>query len=60
MKQPDSETPCIGVCIIEDNGIEDICIGCGRNLKEIERWSTYSDADKIEINGQALIRLQND
>lgn len=41
-----------------DNGLEDICIGCGRNLKEIERWATYTDKDKIEINEIALKRLE--
>ena len=55
-----SESPCIGVCLIEDNGLEDICTGCGRTPKEIERWLTSTDADRIEINEIALNRLQND
>ena len=57
---PNSESPCIGVCLIEDNGTDDICLGCGRTPKEIERWLTYTDADKIEINAIALNRLHND
>lgn len=52
------DSPCIGICTIVDNGLEDICIGCGRNMKEIERWTTYTDKDKIEINEIALKRLE--
>lgn len=37
------ESPCIRNCCLND---DDICVGCGRSLQEITRWSASSDADK--------------
>ena len=58
------QSPCIGICHLEDNGLEDICIGCGRTAKEIENYpimNTPEDkAKRREINEKALNRLQND
>ena len=55
-----TESPCIGICLIIDNGVEEFCEGRGRTAREIERWTTYTDADKIEINEISLNRLHND
>lgn len=38
-------TPCINICKVIDNK----CVGCGRTLDEIARWSTMTDADRIKI-----------
>ena len=58
------QSPCIGICLIEDNGIEDICIGCGRTMDEITHYpilNTPKDiAKRKEINAKALNRLQDD
>lgn len=58
------QSPCIGVCLMEDNGIEDICIGCGRTLEEIEHYPQMNTPESIarrhEINAKALNRLQDD
>ena len=58
------QSPCIGVCLIEDNGTEDICIGCGRTMDEITNYpvmNTPEDkAKRQEINEKALNRLQDD
>ena len=58
------QSPCIGVCLIEDNGQEDICIGCGRTMDEIEIYRVMNTKDDIAkrriINKKALNRLQND
>ena len=58
------QSPCIGVCLMEDNGLEDICIGCGRTMEEITNYpvlNTPEDkAKRKEINEKALTRLQND
>lgn len=49
---------------MEDNGIEDICIGCGRTLEEIEHYPQMNTPESIairhEINAKALNRLQDD
>ena len=54
------ESPCIFVCTLVDNGVEDICIGCGRTDTEIERWQTYTNPEKKDIKAKALVRLQDD
>ena len=58
------QSPCIGICLIEDNGADDICIGCGRTMDEIENYpimNTPEDkAKRREINIKALNRLQDD
>ena len=35
---PTVESTCISICMIEDNGIEDMCIGCGRTMAEITEF----------------------
>ena len=58
------QSPCIGVCLMEDNGLEDICIGCGRTLEEIEHYPCLNTPEDIQarrdINKKALNRLQDD
>ena len=58
------QSPCIGICLIEDNGQEDICIGCGRTMDEIENYPVMNTKDDIAksslINKKPLNRLQND
>tara|TARA_B100000902_G_scaffold336544_1_gene336874 strand:- start:312 stop:461 length:150 start_codon:yes stop_codon:yes gene_type:complete len=49
---------------MEDNGLEDICIGCGRTLEEIEHYPCLNTPEDIQarrdINIKALNRLQDD
>jgi predicted Fe-S protein YdhL (DUF1289 family) len=40
---PKVESPCVRNCCLND---DDICLGCGRSLQEITRWSSASDTDK--------------
>jgi predicted Fe-S protein YdhL (DUF1289 family) len=58
------QSPCIGVCLIEDNGHDDICIGCGRTMDEISKYPILNTPEDIafrrEINAKALNRLQDD
>ena len=55
------QCPCIGICTIEDNGVEDVCIGCGRTMDEITNYPIINTPENIakrnKINKQALIRL---
>lgn len=40
------ESPCVRNCCLND---DDICMGCGRSLQEITRWSVASNTDKQKI-----------
>jgi predicted Fe-S protein YdhL (DUF1289 family) len=40
------DSPCVRNCCLND---EDICLGCGRSLGEITRWSAANSADKLVI-----------
>ncbi|HEX4895304.1 MAG TPA: DUF1289 domain-containing protein [Solimonas sp.] len=39
-------SPCVQVCKLD---ARDICIGCGRSLREIAAWSSSSREDKLRI-----------
>jgi predicted Fe-S protein YdhL (DUF1289 family) len=41
------ESPCIDVCTMDT--ASGLCIGCGRTLDEIARWSSFSDAERRAI-----------
>jgi predicted Fe-S protein YdhL (DUF1289 family) len=54
------DSPCVRNCCLND---EDICLGCGRSLGEITRWSAAQNADKLVILAAAeerrrLIRVR--
>lgn len=40
------ESPCVRNCCLND---DDICLGCGRSLREITQWSVASIVDKQRI-----------
>lgn len=37
------DSPCVRNCCLDDG---DICLGCGRSLREITAWSVANDAAK--------------
>ena len=43
----DKDTPCIAVCFIDPK--TDLCLGCGRTLPEIARWSKMDSAERISL-----------
>ena len=47
------ESPCIRNCCLND---DDICLGCGRSLREITSWSTASEMAKVVILEAATAR----
>jgi uncharacterized protein len=47
------ESPCIRNCCLDD---DDICLGCGRSLTEITRWSAADAATKQAILAAAAER----
>lgn len=40
------DSPCVRNCCLDD---QDICLGCGRSLREITCWSAANNADKLVI-----------
>jgi predicted Fe-S protein YdhL (DUF1289 family) len=48
-------SPCINVCTLDL--ATDTCLGCGRTLREIERWVSFTDAERAAINAGLPGRL---
>ena len=40
-------SPCIKLCQLDP--VTRICLGCGRSLDEIGRWSSLSEAERLVI-----------
>ena len=49
------ETPCTKVCTVHP--VSRLCLGCGRALSEIARWSDYTDRERAEIMRKLPARL---
>src|SRR5919106_4834616 len=47
-------SPCIGVCTLDPS--DRTCLGCLRTADEIARWSTMSEAERVQIVLQLRIR----
>ena len=47
MPEPAIQSPCIKVCTLDT--VAGLCIGCGRTLDEIARWSSMSDQEHRAI-----------
>jgi predicted Fe-S protein YdhL (DUF1289 family) len=45
--QPDVETPCIKVCVVDPE--TGFCVGCGRTRDEIASWLALSAQERQEI-----------
>ena len=45
-------SPCVSICEVKDN----LCIGCGRTLDEIESWTTMTQKQRQEV----LERIERD
>ncbi len=48
MKQKRIKNPCKGQCY-DINYKKSLCLGCGRTLIEIEKWSGMSEEEKLKI-----------
>ena len=51
----DIESPCNQVCAIDPES--GLCVGCGRTLAEIERWSRYTSEERRRIMAELAERL---
>jgi hypothetical protein len=49
------ESPCTKVCTLDARS--GMCLGCGRTVDEIARWTAMSDAERARIMGELRGRL---
>ena len=49
-------SPCEKICSVDPNS--GLCLGCGRNLAEIERWAKYSDTERLQVMEELPARLE--
>ena len=51
------DTPCTKICTLHPQ--LQICLGCGRNLAEIESWPTLSPDERIGLMDAVRRRLED-
>jgi predicted Fe-S protein YdhL (DUF1289 family) len=56
--RPLMQTPCVKVCTIDARS--GLCLGCGRTLDEIARWSSMSEAERARIMAELAQRDTRD
>jgi len=54
MSDAEPKSPCISVCVLDD---DDICMGCYRSSDEITDWFMASDEQKREVLRKAKVRM---
>jgi len=42
----DSLSPCVNVCKLDTDFV---CVGCGRTIEEVLKWSEYTEHQKTEV-----------
>jgi len=50
------KTPCVQVCQMDPQ--RGVCLGCGRSLDQIARWSQMSDAERDRILAELPARKE--
>jgi len=50
------QSPCNKICTID--AASRLCVGCGRTLDEIARWTALSDGERARIMAELPRRLQ--
>lgn len=49
------ETPCVKICTIDARS--GLCLGCGRTIDEIARWSAFSPAERARVMAELPARI---
>ncbi len=49
------ETPCVEICTLDARS--GLCLGCGRTIDEIERWTAMSKAERARVMSELPWRL---
>jgi predicted Fe-S protein YdhL (DUF1289 family) len=50
------QTPCDKVCTLDH--AFGLCLGCGRSLAEIARWTAFSEAERARVMVELPRRLE--
>ncbi len=50
-----TESPCVKICTLDARSR--LCLGCGRTIDEIARWSGMSAAERARVAGESAARL---
>lgn len=48
-------SPCVKICTLDAHS--GLCLGCGRTIDEIARWSAMSAAERARVTGELPARL---
>lgn len=49
-------TPCQRICMV--SGMTNLCVGCGRTLKEIASWGRLTEPERRAIMAELPARLE--
>lgn len=49
------ESPCIKTCTLDARS--GLCLGCGRTIEEIARWTAMSTAERARVMDELPVRL---
>jgi hypothetical protein len=49
------ETPCIKICTLDARS--GLCLGCGRTVDEISRWTTMSATERTRVMTELPARI---
>ncbi|MAN73546.1 MAG: DUF1289 domain-containing protein [Henriciella sp.] len=52
---PPIKTPCTKVCAVD--GQTGLCLGCGRTLREIGGWSTFTPDERESVMAELDARM---
>ena len=55
-QQGSTLSPCIQVCRIDP--MLKLCVGCGRTMDEIGRWSRLNDSQRLHVMDQLQARIE--
>jgi uncharacterized protein len=50
-----TESPCVKICTLDARS--GLCLGCGRTIDEIARWSGMSAAERARVAAELAARL---
>jgi len=49
------ETPCVKICTLDARA--GLCLGCGRTIDEIARWSSMNASERARVMGELPTRI---
>ena len=49
------KTPCVEICTLDARS--GLCLGCGRTIDEIARWTAMSEAERARVMSEPPWRL---